>query len=84
MMKNSELADNFNQELADFIREKVGEIKWIDNPDCIDERDLEDVIDCLKDSFENTKWCEGYESDYDYWWDEFSEEVIYKYFVRMF
>ena len=78
-----EQTQEFDQELADFIKEKVREIQWLEDPDCIDERDLDDVIDCLKDSFEDTRWCEGYE-DYDYWWDEFSEKIARYYFMRMF
>jgi hypothetical protein len=74
----------FNQELADFIKEGLKQIQWLDDIECIDERDLDDIICCLKDHFESSKFADGNEGeDYDEWYDEFSEETLIHYFERM-
>lgn len=74
----------FNQELADFIKEGLKQIQWLDDIECIDERDLDDVICCLKDHFEGSKFADGNEGeDYDEWYDEFCEETLMHYFERM-
>lgn len=74
----------FDQELADFIKDGISKIVWLDDPNFIDERDFDDVICCLKDHFEDSKWAQGFEGDaYDDWFDEFSEELM-NYFERVF
>ena len=71
----------FNQELADFIKEGLKQIQWLDDIECIDERDLDDVFCCLKDHFEGSKYVDG--NDYDLWYDDFCEETLIHYFERM-
>jgi hypothetical protein len=71
----------FNQELADFIKEGLKQIQWLDDIECIDEGDLDDIFCCLKDHFEGSKYAEG--NDYDWWYDDFCEETLIHYFERM-
>lgn len=74
----------YNQELSDFIKEGLKKIQWLDDTEYIDERDLDDVICCLKDHFEGSKFAEGNEGeDYDEWYDEFCEEILIHYFERL-
>ena len=74
----------YNQELADFIKEGLKQIQWLDDIEFIDERDIDDVFCSLKDHFEGSKFAEGHEgSDFDYWYDEFCEETLIHYFERV-
>ena len=53
----------FNQELADFIKEGLEQIQWLDDIECIDERDIDDVFCSLKDHFEGSEFAKGYEAN---------------------
>lgn len=75
----------FNQELADFIKEGVKQIVWLEDTEYIDEREFDDVLYCLKEHFEGSKYVEGHEDDFDDWFDnEFWEETLQHYFERLF
>ena len=74
----------YNQELADFIKEGLKQIQWLDDIEFIDERDIDDVFYSLKDHFEGSKFAEGNEGeDFDYWYDEFCEDTLIHYFERV-
>lgn len=74
----------FNKELADFIKEGLKQIQWLDDTEYIDERDMDDVCYSLKDHFEGSKFAEGHDgSDFDDWYDEFCEETLMNYFERL-
>lgn len=75
----------YDQELANFIKEGLKQIQWLDDIECIDEDELDDVFCCLKDHFEDSKFA-GYHvgEDFDYWYDEFCEETLIHYFERTF
>lgn len=75
----------FNQELADFIKEGIKQIVWLEDTEYIDERDFDDVLYCLKERFEGSKYAEGHETDFDDWFDnEFWEDTLKNYFERLF
>ncbi len=74
----------FNKELADFIKEGLKQIQWLDDIEFIDERDIDDVFCSLKDHFECSKFADGNEGeDFDCWYDEFCEETLIHYFERV-
>lgn len=74
----------YNQELADFIKEGLKQIQWLDDIERIDERELDDVFCCLKDHFEGSKFAgRHFGEDFDYWYDDFCEETLIHYFERM-
>lgn len=74
----------YNQELADFIKEGLKQIQWLDDIECIDERELDDVFCCLKDHFKGSKFAgRHFGEDFDYWYDDFCEKTLIHYFERM-